>query len=250
MKLRNILSVLSLAALLSCQSQQTETAMTTNQDSLQVSTADSAGWKPLFDGQTTKGWHTYGKDSAGSAWKVVDGTLHLDASNKKDWQTGDGGDIVTEEEFDNYHLKMDWKIAQNGNSGIILFVKEDTAKYPYTWNTGLEMQVLDNAGHPDAKIHKHRAGDLYDLIASSPETVKPAGEWNQVEVISNNGNLEFYQNGQKVVSTTLWDDNWKTMIAGSKFAKMQDFGTFKSGKIALQDHGDNVWYRNIMIKRL
>jgi hypothetical protein len=250
MKFRNILSALSLAALLSCQSQQSETAMTTDQDSLQVSTGDSAGWRPLFDGQTTKGWHSYGKDSVGSAWKVVDGALHLDASNKKDWQTGDGGDIVTDEEFDNFHLKLDWKIAQNGNSGIILFVKEDTAQYPYTWSTGLEMQVLDNAGHPDAKIHKHRAGDLYDLIASSPETVKPAGEWNQVEVISNNGSLEFYQNGQKVVSTTLWDDNWRALIAGSKFAKMQDFGTFKSGKIALQDHGDNVWYRNIMIKRL
>ncbi|MBC3539071.1 DUF1080 domain-containing protein [Rufibacter sp. H-1] len=207
-------------------------------------------FKPLFDGKTTTGWHTYGQTAAGKAWKVDNGTLHLDAANKQNWQKGDGGDLVTQESYDNFHLKLDWKIAAKGNSGIILFVQDDAAKYPNTWNTGPEVQVLDNNGHPDAKIHKHRAGDLYDLIASSPETVKPAGEWNQVEIISNKGQLEIIQNGVKVVATTLWDDNWKKMVAGSKFKDMADFGAFKSGKIALQDHGDDVWYRNILIKRL
>ncbi|WP_227006199.1 3-keto-disaccharide hydrolase [Rufibacter latericius] len=207
-------------------------------------------FRPLFDGKTTTGWHTYGKTTVGKAWIVENGTLHLDAAHKQNWQPGDGGDIVTEESFDNFHLKLDWKIATNGNSGIILFVQDDATKYPNTWNTGPEVQVLDNNGHPDAKIHKHRAGDLYDLIASSPETVKTAGEWNQVEIISNKGRLEIIQNETKVVSTTLWDDNWKKMIAGSKFKDMAGFGAFKSGKIALQDHGDAVWYRNIMIKRL
>jgi hypothetical protein len=250
---RNILPALSLAFLFSCQSGETETASSTTTNdttTAQITAQDEEGWTPLFDGQTTNGWHTYGKDAVGKAWKVEDSTLYLDAANKKDWQTSDGGDIVTEKEYDNFHLKLDWKIAKNGNSGIILFVKDDPAKYPYTWSTGPEVQVLDNDGHPDAKINKHRAGDLYDLIASSPETVKPAGEWNQVEIISNNGQLEIHQNGTKVVSTTLWDDNWKSMIAGSKFADMKDFGTFKSGKIALQDHGDGVWFRNILIKEL
>jgi hypothetical protein len=250
---RYILPALSLAFLLSCQSAETETDTdmnATNETTPEQTTAQNEEWTPLFDGQTTNGWHTYGKDAVGKAWKVSDSTLYLDAANKKDWQTSDGGDIVTENEYDNFHLKLEWKIAKNGNSGIILFVKEDPDKYTYTWNTGPEVQVLDNDGHPDAKINKHRAGDLYDLIASSPETVKPAGEWNQVEIISNNGQLEIHQNGTKVVSTTLWDDNWKKMIAGSKFADMPDFGTFKSGKIALQDHGDGVWFRNIMIKEL
>lgn len=215
-----------------------------------ASAGEKAAWKPLFDGKTTQGWHTYGKETIGKAWKVSDGALHLDAAAKKDWQTKEGGDIVTEESFDNFHLKLDWKIAPNGNSGIILYVQEDPAKYQNTWHTGPEIQVLDNNGHPDAKIHKHRAGDVYDLIPSSPETVKPAGEWNQVEIISNKGKLEVLQNGVKVVSATMWDDQWKALIAGSKFANRPGFGTFKSGKIALQDHGDNVWYRNIMIKRL
>ncbi|WP_232058278.1 3-keto-disaccharide hydrolase [Nibribacter ruber] len=207
-------------------------------------------WQLLFDGKTTTGWHTYGEKTIGKAWKVEDGTLRLDASSKKDWQTAEGGDIVTDQSFDNFHLKMEWKIAPNGNSGIILFVQEDSALYPYPWSTGPEIQVLDNAGHPDAKIQKHRAGDLYDLIASSPETVKPAGQWNQVEIISQNSQLTVTLNGTQVVATTLWDDAWKQLIAKSKFAQMPGFGMFQSGKIALQDHGDDVWYRHIMIKRL
>ena len=231
--------------LASCQPSQPETDNAMRTDTSQT-TAQHEEWKPLFDGQTTRGWHTYGKSAAGQAWKVADGVLYLDPSAGE----GSRGDIVTDEEYEDFHLKLDWKVAQNGNSGIIFYVKEDPAKYQNTYNTGLEMQVLDNEGHPDAKIHKHRAGDLYDLVASSPETVKPAGEWNQVEIISKDGRLQFYQNGTQVVDTTLWDDNWRAMIAGSKFADMPDWGTFKSGKIALQDHGDAVWYRNIMIKEL
>lgn len=205
-------------------------------------------WHSLFDGKTTKGWHSYGRSEAGSAWKVENGILHLDAAGKGSGASG--GDLVTNEEYKDFHLKLEWKIAPKGNSGIIFYVKEDTQIYPNTFNTGLEMQVLDNEGHPDAKIHKHRAGDLYDLVPSSRETVKPAGEWNKAEVISKGGKLEFYLNGSKVVSTTLWNESWKNLVAGSKFASMPGFGTFRTGKIALQDHGDDVWYRNVMIKKL
>ena len=207
------------------------------------------GWQLLFDGKTTAGWHTYGKQTIGKAWKVVDGTLHLDAASKKDWQTAEGGDIVTDREFKDFHLKLEWKIAPNGNSGIIFYVHEDPSKYQYVWQTGPEMQVLDNAGHPDAKIKTHRAGDLYDLITAK-ETVRPANEWNQVEIIANKGDLRFIMNGEQVLQTTMWDDNWRAMIAKSKFKDMPAFGTYKQGKIALQDHGDNVWYRNIKIKQL
>jgi len=204
------------------------------------------GWTKLFDGKTTAGWHTYGKTTVGAGWKVEDGALHLDPKA----QQNDAGDLVTDKEYSNYHLKLEWKVAPKSNSGVLLFVKEDTAKYHQTYSTGLEMQVLDNEGHKDGQITKHRSGDLYDLIKSSSEPVKPVGEWNKVDVISNNGQLEFQLNGVKIVSTTLWDENWKSLIAGSKFATWKDFGTFKSGKIALQDHGDEVWYRNISIKEL
>lgn len=112
------------------------------------------------------------------------------------------------------------------------------------------MQVLDNIGHKDGKIHKHKAGDLYDLIPSTTDASKPVGEWNQVEIISNNGKLDFYLNSQHIVSTTMWDDNWRKMIAASKFNQWPDFGTFKKGRIDLQDHGDDVWFRNIKIKKL
>lgn len=223
--------------------------MATAQHNTLTKQEKKAGWQLLFDGKTNKGWHTFNKTTIGSAWQVKDDALMLDASQKENWQTKGGGDIVSDEAYDNFHLKLEWKIATNGNSGIILFIQEDT-KYKYAWETGPEMQVLDNAGHPDAKIIKHRAGDLYDLISCSRETVKPAGEWNQVEIISKDGLIEFYLNSEKVVSTTFWNDDWKKLIAGSKFKSMPDFGKFPKGRIGLQDHGDNVWFRNIKIRKL
>lgn len=207
------------------------------------------GWILLFDGKTTAGWHTFNKKTIGSAWKVNNGELYLDTSQKEGWQIKGGGDIVTEKEYENFHLKMEWKIAPAGNSGIIFLVKE-TPKYQHAWLTGPEMQIVDNNGHPDGKIIKHKAGDLYDLIASSKESVKAVGEWNQVEIICNKGKLNFFLNGVNVVSTTLWNEEWKKMVAGSKFIGMPDFGTYTSGRIALQDHGNMVWFRNIKIKKL
>lgn len=207
------------------------------------------GWQLLFDGQTTNGWHTYGKQAIGKAWKVEDGALHLDTLIKKR-AANEGGDIVTDEEFDNFDLKLEWKISKNGNSGIIFYVKEDAVKYKETYFTGPEMQVLDNDGHPDGKIYKHHTGDLYDLIASSKDASKPVGEWNQAEIIANNGKLDFYLNGEHIVSTTMWDENWRKMVAASKFKAWPDFGTFRKGRIDLQDHGNDVWYRNIKIKKL
>lgn len=208
------------------------------------------GWEMLFDGLTTRGWHKYGGKVAGAAWKVADGQLFLDTITKENWQIKGGGDIMSDEVFGDFHLKLEWKIAHNGNSGIMFYAQEDTTKYRWPWETAPEMQVLDNAGHPDGKIIKHRAGDLYDLISAKPETVRAPGEWNQVEIKSEKGQLEFWLNGVNVVTTSLWDDSWKKMVVASKFARMPDFGKFKKGHIALQDHGDMVWYRNIKIRRL
>jgi hypothetical protein len=208
------------------------------------------GWKLLFDGKSTDGWHTYGYNAVGNAWHVSDGTLHLDVANKSQWPKNESKDILTNEEYGNFDFKTDWKIAKDGNSGVIFYVHEDKARYPNTFETGPEMQVLDNEGHPDAKIIKHRAGDLYDLISSSSEPVKPAGEWNHAEIVAKNGKLDFYLNGVHIINTTMWDDHWKQLVANSKFKSMPDFATYKSGKIALQEHGEEVWFKNIKIKRL
>jgi hypothetical protein len=210
----------------------------------------SSGWQLLFDGKSAAGWHKYGNLPVGASWQVTEGVLKLDTLKKEGFQTHGGGDIVTDEEYENFDLKMEWKIAKDGNSGIMFYIAEDSTKYKWPWMTGPEMQVLDNAGHPDAKIIKHRAGDLYDLISCSKETVKPYGEWNAVEIKALNGKLDLYLNGTNVVSTTLWDDHWKQLIAGSKFNTMPGFGTFKKGRIGLQDHGNEVCFRNIKIRKL
>jgi len=209
----------------------------------------NSGWQLLFDGASKGNFHVFNNTSDGSAWQVTDGALHLDTTTKKDGNIVGGGDLVTNEEYENFDLKMEWKISAGGNSGIMFYVQEGP-KFERTYHTGPEMQVLDNAAHPDAKIIKHRAGDLYDLITSSPETVKPAGEWNMVEIISNKGALEFHLNGTKILATTMWDDAWKKMIAASKFKQWTGFGTYKKGRFALQDHGNTVWFRNIKIKKL
>lgn len=233
------------SGMMACGSNESENATA---EATTENATDSTGWIALFDGKTTNGWHSFRADTVGNAWKVEDGVLRLDTTNKKDGKIVDGGNLVTNEAFENFHLKLEWKIAKNGNSGIMFLVNEDSADSP--WKTGPEMQVLDNAGHPDAKIVKHRAGDLYDLISSKVETVRPAGEWNLAEIILNKGSLTLKLNDSVVVETTLWDDNWKAMVAGSKFNDQPAFGTQRSGKICLQDHENEVSYRNIMIKKL
>ena len=244
---KNYLAIWAAAGLMAaCSSPKTEE--TAAADTVAVA-APAEEWISLFDGQTLNGWSKYGGGEVGKAWKVANGEIYLDAANKDGWQTGDGGDIVTNEEFENFHFKYEWKIAPNGNSGVIFLVHE-SPEYPYPWHTGPEMQVLDNEGHPDAKIISHRAGDLYDLIVSSSEPVKPAGERNQAEIIVNQGKLALMLNGVNIVSTQLFTPEWEALIAKSKFKDMPGFGKYKKGKLSLQDHGDVVHYRNLMIKKL
>src|SRR5688500_3604105 len=204
--MRSLFTMFLLASVIACNSPESEatdssgtttdsiTKQQTDMTDNVLSEAERAeGFTLLFDGKSKSRFHVFNHKTDGSAWKIVDGCLHLDPVETHDskTQTSGGGDLLTADEYENFHLKLEWKVDTGGNSGILLFVKEDT-KYERTWHTGLEMQVLDNERHKDAQITKHRAGDLYDLITASPETVKPALQWNRVEVISNNGLLQFF----------------------------------------------------------
>ncbi len=200
------------------------------------------GWQLLFDGKTTKGWHNYLGTSVSDKWVVEDGCLKLTGKG--------GGDIVTDSAFTDFELKLEWKISAKGNSGIFYLVNEKP-EIGTTWQSGLECQVLDNFGHPDNKVKSHWAASLYDLIAASPDNLtRPIGEFNEVIIKLKKGKLEHWLNGKRVVKTRLWTDEWKQMVAESKFNKYPNFGASSTGKIALQDHSDVVWYRNIKIRKL
>ncbi len=236
-----IAAALSLAVCMACENGK--------QHSTNKSQPENGEWINMVS--SLDQWHIYNKpgQAVGKAWSLTDGVLYLDDSKKEKGKIVDGGNLVFNEDFENFHLKLEWKISQGGNSGILFFVKEDTAlSEPYY--SGSEMQILDNNAHSDASIIKHRAGDLYDLIACSTEVVKPVGDWNLAEIVANKGKLDFYMNGVHVVNTTMWDDNWNNMIEGSKFKGWPHFAKYKSGKVALQDHDNGVWFRNVMIKKL
>ncbi|MGE3525921.1 MAG: DUF1080 domain-containing protein [Gemmatimonadales bacterium] len=196
------------------------------------------GWQPLFDGKTTAGWRNYGKTGPVTGWAVEDGALT---------RVGEGGDIVSDSEYANFELELDWKISPKGNSGIMYRVTEDQ---PWSYYTGPEMQVLDDAGHPDGASRLTAAGAAYGLYPSPPGIEKPAGEWNHVRIVVNGAHVEHWLNGTRVVEYELWSPDWEARVAASKFKQWPTYGRARRGHIALQDHGDWVAYRNIRIKVL
>ena len=228
-------------------------------DNILTDREKAEGWALLFDGKSMQGWHNYGKKTIGKSWIISDNSIHLDAKPNPagGWQTADGGDLLTAEQYEDFELAVDWKIGACGNSGVFYHVKEAPEKYTYGWMTGPEMQVLDNSCHPDSKFPKHRAGDLYDFIECKYETVKPAGQWNHARVVFHKGKVEHWLNYRKVVEFQMFENGkptqqWLDMIAASKFPKVPapEFGLITKGYISLQDHGDPVWFKNLKIRRL
>lgn len=196
----------------------------------------SEGWRLLFDGRTTKGWRGYGQDEFPPGWEIKDGCLV---------RVGPGGDIMTEEEFDDFELTIDWRISAGGNSGVFYRVNGEMS---YPWQTGPEMQVLDNREHVDGRNANTSAGSNYALHAPVRDVTEPVGLFNRSRILVQGDHVEHWLNGVKVVEYDLGSPAWTRVIAGSKFASMPDYGRMSKGHIVLQDHGDRVWYMNIKIR--
>ncbi len=210
------------------------------------------GWILLFDGKTSKGWRGFKKDAFPEfGWTIVDGALMVKYSGKG--EEGHAGDIITEKQYDNFHLKVDWKISPGGNSGILYLVTESD-DYEAIWHTAPEMQVIDDFGYGDHHDYvlniRQISGALYDLYPPIKAMAKEVGKWNRAEIIIKENQVEQWLNGELVVKYNLESDDLKERISKSKFAKYDDFLKAKKGHIGLQDHGEQVWYRNIKIKPL
>lgn len=199
------------------------------------------GWHLLFDGETTNGWRNFNATDVSSEWQVEDGTLTLTEQG--------GGDLITDEMFENFELAIDWRISEAGNSGIFFNVTEGE-DYDAVFETGPEYQLLDDESAADNQDPTHRAGSNYDLHAPSEEAVRPAGEWNTTRIVVDEGRVQHYLNDVMVVEYELWTDAWREDVANSKFADMEGYGQARSGHIALQDHGDRIWFRNIKVRPL
>lgn len=200
-----------------------------------------AGWRLLFDGTTTANWKGYKKDGfPEKGWAVKDGNL---------WRLpGEaGGDIVTTEEFGDFEFACDWRVEKGGNSGIIYRTTED---HNYPWETGPEYQILDDAAHPDSNKGRTRSGTLYDVFACAHDVSRPAGEWNHARIVVKGTRIEHWLNGFKVVDVDTASDEYTRAVGASKWTKYPDFNTRRKGRIALQDHGDEVRFRNIRIRTL
>lgn len=194
-----------------------------------------AGWRLLFDGKTTDGWRNFKQPAVSPGWKVVDGALVRSAQG--------AGDLMTTDEFGAFELVLEYRIAPGGNSGLMFHVTEEAGA---PWQTGPEVQILDNVGGHDP----NKAGWLYALYVPDCDATKPAGEWNEIRLVVTPEKGETWMNGKKYYEFVKGSPDWDARVAKSKFATMPRFGKPTRGHICLQDHGDTVAFRNIRIRPL
>jgi hypothetical protein len=213
------------------------TGLAMENPAVQGARAAADGWKPLFDGRSLQGWRAFKSDAPPTGWTARDGVLARE---------GAGGDIMTSGQFGDFELRLQWRLARGGNSGIFFHVIGEGRE---VWESGPEMQVLDNAAHVDGKNPLTSAGSNYGLHAPLRDATRPIGEWNDVALIVKDGHVEHWLNGVKVVEYELWSPDWEARVKASKFSTLPAYGRARRGHIALQDHGDPVWYRDIRIRQ-
>lgn len=222
---------------------------------------DDANTVVLFDGTSLDGWRGYGKTEVPSRWTIEDGCLKFNGSGGGEAQTLEGGDIIFDQKFKNFELELEWKVAKGSNSGIFYLAQEIPGQPIYI--SAPEYQILDNANHPDAKLGKdgnRQSSSLYDMIPANPQNFKGDGEWNTGKIMVYKGTVVHGQNGENTVEYHLWTPAWTDMLQESKFSQEKWPLAFEllnnlggenhEGYIGLQDHGDDVWFKNIRVKVL
>ena len=223
--------------------------------------ADDPNVIVLFDGTSFDGWRGYDKTEMPKAWTIEDGCIKINGSGNGEAGANDGGDIIYDRKFKNFELSFEWKVAKGSNSGVFYLAQEVPGEPIYI--SAPEYQILDNENHPDAKLGvdgNRQSASLYDMIPAKPQNSKPYGEWNTGKIMVYKGTVVHYQNDVNVLEYHLWTPQWKEMLDKSKFSKeawplaydllINCGGDEHEGYIGLQDHGDDVWYRNIKIKIL
>lgn len=205
----------------------------------------AAGWQLLFDGQSTTGWKIF-KDRKNNSWEVVDGMLHCKAPIETPGVDNERSDLMTIEQYDNFELYLEWKIAPQSNSGIMYRVTEEFEQ-PYL--TGPEYQIIDDAGYTNEKEF-HHTGANYDMHVAQNKKLNPVGEWNTTKIVANGNHVEHWLNGDKVVEYEINSEDWINRKNASKWAEATGYGVPTKGHIDLQDHGSEIWFRNIMIRKL
>ncbi len=200
----------------------------------------AAGFQLLFDGESLDAWRGYRTDSVPGGWSAEAGLLTFDPEDGR-------GDLVSRDQYQDFELTLEWMISEGGNSGIFFRVSED---YAAPWETGPEMQVLDDARHPDGRNPLSSAGANFALHAPPAGISRPAGEWNRVRILVDGNQVRYWLNDELAVEYVLGSEDWEERVAASKFAHMPGYGRESAGHIVLQDHGDPVWYRNLKVRRL
>jgi len=198
----------------------------------------AAGWQLLFDGNSLEGWRGYNSEFMPTGWSVENGLLT---------RTGPGGDIITEQQFGDFELYLEWLVGPGGNSGVLVRAVEGQEE---VYHGAPEMQILDDAGHPDGRSPLTSAGSNYGLHGAPRGIVKSAGEWNSSRIVVVNNQVEHWLNGDKVVEYELGSADWLRRVANSKFAQWPAYGRASRGHIGIQDHGDRVSFRNLKVREL
>jgi Domain of Unknown Function (DUF1080) len=207
----------------------------------------SAGWQLLFDGRSTAGWHGYNKQDT-KAWVIDDCSLKT-SGTEGNYGSDKRADLVTDREFTNFELSVDWKATKGGNSGIIYGVIEDP-KYQAAWMTGPEYQLMDDVGFKEDVEPAQKAGSNYAMHAPDDKSkmLKPVGEWNTTRIVVNGAHVEHWLNGKKILEFERWTPAWNALRDAGKWKGYPDYGKSKTGRIALQDHGSIFWFRNVKIR--